>query len=162
LRLTGAAKVEPSQPCDARDGIPSHVAFFTERTGLLLCQHRILSSRLIARTADAGLNYERLTDNRAASGLDGDGTMQDFLVAGSEYAWALFDNDECDEGQLRVSDSQGQLFVRLPCLERKLGVDEILGVAFTDERRGVMLAVGDNVPLMLQTKDSGATWTPLP
>ena len=155
-----AADAEYAQPCDARDGVPSKVAFFTERTGLLLCEHRILTSRLIARTTDGGLNYERLTDDRSASGLDGDGTIQDFVVAGSENVWALFDDQECAEGQLRISDSQGQFFTRLPCLDGKLGVEKILGVTFTDARRGVMLAVGGNQPLMFETKDSGETWTP--
>ena len=86
-RLTPATEAAVPSPCQAADGVPSRVAFFTEVTGLVLCEHRILTSRLIARTTDAGANFERLIDSRQGSGLDGEGTIEDLEVAGEENVW---------------------------------------------------------------------------
>jgi len=161
LRLVAQPVPAAEGTCDAQDGTPTNVAFFDDEIGLLLCEQRITSDRLIARTVNAAESFERLTDSRPASGLDGSGEILDLDVAGESNAWTLFSADEeCPEGQLRASDSQGQFWDRLPCLPRSANVQQILDVAFADPDQWIMLAISDNQPLMLVTKDGGDSWNP--
>ena len=67
------------------------------------------------------------------------------------------------EGQLRFSDSQGQVFDVLPCLEGSLDVDEILSVSFTDRKAGRdARRRATTSRSCCETNDAGETWTPLP
>ena len=156
--VKGAA---PTMPCDARDGAPSQVGFFTAELGLLLCQQQITGERLIARTTSAGESFERLVDSRPGSGLDGEGEVLALEVIGEKTAWTLFSAEgECKEGQLRRSDSQGAIWDRLPCPSESVGVDLVLDVAFTTQDDGVLLGVKNGNVAMFATKDGGTTWTP--
>jgi len=150
-------------PCDARDGTPSQVAFFSAKLGLLLCENTVTSERLIARTTSAGEAFERLTDNSPGSGLDGAGRVLALDVIGDETAWVLFSAEgECKEGQLRRSDSQGAVWDRLPCPSESVRIDLALDVAFTSRDEGVLLGVNNGDVAMFATDDGGTTWTPSP
>lgn len=160
LRLRPIGGIEPIQPCDAADGVPQQVAFWSESTGVLLCQNSVIGSRLLARTTNSGTNFERLTDDRPSLGLDGVEPITDLDVVGNETVFALFEGgSDCREGQLRVSDSQGALFESLPCASDSVDVDRVIDVAFTSERDGVLLGVSDRAAVMLVTDDGGATWS---
>lgn len=152
--------IKPIQPCDVADGVPDHIAFWNDSTGLLFCENDVVGSRLIARTTNAGSNFERLADNRPSSGLDGGGSVTDMDVAGTETVWLVVaDGGECAEGQLRTSDSQGAVFDRLPCPSESVTVDDVIDVAFSSSTKGVMLGLVDREPAMFTTTDGGATWT---
>lgn len=160
LRLRPAPDLKPTQPCDASDGVPDQIAFWTDTNGLLFCENDVVGSRLVARTTNGGKNFERLADNRPTSGLDGGGSVLDMDVAGTETVWVQLSAEAgCSEGQLRMSDSQGAVFDRLPCPSRSVKIDEVLDVAFTTETDGVMLALLDRAPVMYVTNDGGASWS---
>ena len=116
--------------------------------------------RLLARTRNAGRNWERWTDARGITGLDGPGPIIDLdVVAGpTDVIWTLFEGGECPEGQLRRS--VGRSFDRLRCPSETVAVDTVLAVAFTTPRRGSMLGLADGEPVLAQTRDGGSTWTP--
>ncbi len=117
-------------------------------------------SRLVARTINQGVNFERLADARPTTGLDGGGSVLDMDFAGTETVWLQFTEDTaCAEGQLRVSDSQGSVFDRLPCPSKSARVDTMLDAVFTTERSGVMLGLVDREPVMFTTDDGGASWS---
>jgi hypothetical protein len=160
LRLRPIPGVSPIQPCDALDGVPDQIAFWNDTTGLLFCENDVVGSRLVARTTNQGKNFERLADNRPATGLDGGGSMLDMDVAGTERVWLQITPEAgCPEGQIRVSDSQGAIFRRLPCPSRSVDISEVLDIAFTNESDGVMLGLLDREPVMYVTKNGGASWT---
>ena len=159
LRLRPVNGISPIQPCDASDGVPDQIGFWNDTTGLLFCENDVVGSRLVARTTNQGKNFERLADDRPATGLDGGGSVLDMDVAGSETVWLQITSEAgCSEGQLRVSDSQGAVFDRLPCPSKSVDINDVLDVAFTSETNGVMLALLDREPVMYVTKDGGASW----
>ena len=159
FRLVPLARVRPDAPCDFRDGPPSHVAFYDEQVGLLLCQQQATDGRLIARTTTAGAGFERLLDGRPGFGLDGAGPIVDLDVAGNSSAWLQFPADaDCAAGQLRRSDSQGGVWERLPCAARRAPYDKILDVAFASKRVGLMLATKDGALVVVETTDGGSSW----
>ncbi len=93
-------RITPIQPCDVADGVPDHIAFWTESTGLLYCENDVISTRLMTRTTNAGRNFERLADNRPDYGLDGGGSVIDMDVSGDETVWLQFTGErDCDEGR---------------------------------------------------------------
>ena len=160
-RLQPIKRIKPIQPCDVADGVPDHIAFWTESTGLLYCENDVISTRLMTRTTNAGRNFERLADNRPDYGLDGGGSVIDMDVSGDETVWLQFTGErDCDEGQLRISDSQGAVFDRLPCPSESVTIDEVLDVAFSSKTDGVMLGLVDREPAMFVTDDGGTTWSP--
>jgi hypothetical protein len=153
---------DTSAACDAGDGPPTLVAFATPRRGLLLCQQISGDGRLLARTANSGRDWERWTDARQVTGLDGPGPIVDLdVVRGpSDVIWTLFDGGECPEGQLRRS--VGRSFDRLRCPSETVAVDRVLAVAFTTPRRGFLLGLVGGEPLLAQTRDGGSTWAATP
>lgn len=158
-QLAPDPKLTPIFPCDARDGSAAHVAFYSRDAGLLLCEQAVTDERLLARTTDGEI-FERLTDSRSATGLDGEGPVLDLDVAGADSAWVLFPpSDECEVGQLRSSLDQGATWQRLPCLSVSADINLVLDVAFTSPEHGVMLAASGNQPLMFTTNDGGKTWS---
>jgi hypothetical protein len=160
LRVRPDSSVTPSRPCSASDGVPDQVAFWSSDRGLLLCQNTVISSLLVARTANAARSFEALADDRPQFGLDGSEGITELDVAGSDQAWALFEpGGACGEGQLRESDSQGATFTRLPCASKSIDVDEVLDVSFTSDTDGVLLGLLDRAPVMATTSDGGKTWT---
>ncbi|HEX5017603.1 MAG TPA: hypothetical protein VFX15_08460 [Actinomycetes bacterium] len=163
LRLKPIKSITPARPCSASDGVPNQVAFWTDKSGLLLCQNTVIDSRLLARTTN-GSTYEALTDDRPTLGLDGAEPVIDIDVAGTESVWAVFapGGGGCSEGQVRYSDSQGAVFSHPECPSRSVDIDEVLDVAFTSDQDGVMLALRDRQPVMATTDDAGDTWTEQP
>jgi len=160
LRLRPIPGVQPIQPCDASDGVPDQIAYWNDTTGLLFCENDVVGSRLMARTTNQGKNFERLADDRPLTGLDGGGSALDMDVAGTETVWLQLTAEAgCAEGQLRMSDSQGAIFDRLPCPSKSVTIDKVLDVAFTSETDGVMLGLVDRAPAMFVTKDGGASWS---
>lgn len=160
LRLRPVPGVTSIQPCDASDGVPDQIGYWTDTTGLLFCENDVVGSRLMARTTNQGKNFERLADDRPATGLDGGGSVLDMDVVGTETVWLQITPEAgCREGQLRVSDSQGAVFDRLPCPSKSVSIDEILDVAFTSETDGVLLGVLERAPVMYVTNDGGASWS---
>ena len=159
-RVRPIKSIEPIQPCDAGDGVPDQIGFWDDEVGLLFCENDVVGSRLVARTTNQGVNFERLADARPTTGLDGGGSVLDMDFAGSETVWLQFTQDAaCTEGQLRVSDSQGGVFDRLDCPSESVDVDEMLDAAFTSEQDGVMLGLVDREPVMFVTDDGGASWS---
>ncbi len=160
LRLRPVPGIEPIQPCDASDGVPDQIAYWNDTTGLLFCENDVVGSRLVARTTNGGENFERLADDSPLSGLDGGGSVLDMDVAGTETVWLQITAEAgCSEGQLRMSDSQGAVFTRLPCPSKSVEISEVLDVAFTSETDGVMLALLNREPVMYVTNDGGASWS---
>jgi hypothetical protein len=136
------------------------VAFWSEDVGLLLCQNNVIGSRLLARTTNAAASFEAIADDRPALGLAGNEAIIDLDVAGTESAWVLFaPGADCAEGQLRYSDSGGAQFDSLPCASESVDVDEVLDVAFTSDKDGIMVALRDRTPVMASTSDGGESWT---
>jgi hypothetical protein len=163
MRMRPVPGVQPIQPCAASDGVPDQIAFWTDTTGLLLCQNTVIGNRLLARTTNGGASFEALTDDRPELGLDGTEPITDLDVIGQTNAWVLFEPGAgCPEGQVRASTSQGAVFQRLPCPSKSVRVQEVLDVAFTSPKAGVMLALQDREALMLSTSDGGRTWKALP
>lgn len=159
-RLREVPSIEATQPCDAADGVPDQIGFWNDEVGLLFCENDVVGSRLVARTINQGANFERLADARPTTGLDGGGSVIDMDFAGTETVWLQFTEDTaCAEGQLRVSDSQGSVFDRLPCPSKSARVDTMLDAVFTTERSGVMLGLVDREPVMFTTDDGGASWS---
>jgi hypothetical protein len=160
-RVRPIKRVEPIQPCQIADGVPDHIAFWNDSTGLLYCENDVVGSRLIARTTNGGANFERLADDRPSTGLDGGGSVIDMDVIGEETVWLQFSSaSACPEGELRLSDSQGAVFDRLECPSKSVSVDEMLDAAFASETDGVMLGLVDREPAMFVTDDGGTTWSP--
>lgn len=158
-QLAPDPKLTPIFPCDARDGTAAHVAFYSKNAGLLLCEQAITDERLLARTTDGEI-FERLTDSRGATGLDGEGPVLDLDVAGADSAWVLFPpSEECAVGQLRTSADQGATWQRLTCLSNSADVNLVLDVAFTSPEHGILLAASGNQPLMFTSDDGGQTWS---
>ena len=89
-RVQPIKRITPIQPCDVADGVPDHIAFWTESTGLLYCENDVISTRLMTRTTNAGRNFKRLADNRPDYGLDGGGSVIDMDVSGDETVWLQF------------------------------------------------------------------------
>lgn len=145
--------------CDATDGVPTQVAAFSSRSVLLLCQQQTVQQRLLARSTTAGRNWDRLTDNRPLTGLNGSGTFTRMAVAGSVDVWLLLRDGPCAAGQVRRSTSAGQFFDALPCLGRADGVVRVLDVAPIGQTLGAALVVGtDGRVRVLTTRNSGQTW----
>lgn len=160
-RVRPINRIKPIQPCQIADGVPDHIAFWNDSTGLLYCENDVVGSRLIARTTNGGANFERLADDRPSYGLDGSGSVIDMDVTGEETVWLQFSSaSACPEGELRISDSQGAVFDRLECPSKSVSVDEMLDAAFSSETDGVMLGLVDREPAMFVTDDGGTTWSP--
>ncbi len=148
-----------TSPCDETDGTPTHVAAFTADFVLQLCQQGPSNGRLLARTVDGGVIWDRLTDNRVLTGLDGDGTFTRLEVAGVSSVWVLFVGGECSEGQLRRSANTGQSFERLPCPSKGANVAEVFDVAFSSATDGTLLGLDSaGEPVVLTSTDAGTTW----
>lgn len=159
-RVQPIKTIKPIQPCDAADGVPDQIAFWNTTTGLLYCENDVVGARLIARTTNEGANFERLADNRPSTGLDGGGSVVDVDVAGDETVWLQFTaGGDCNEGGLRISDSQGAVFDRLPCASESVTVTEVLDAAFSSPTDGVMLALVNREPALFVTDDGGTTWS---
>jgi hypothetical protein len=158
-RVRPITPIEPTQPCDAGDGVPDQIGFWDDQVGLLFCENEVVGSRLVARTTNQGVNFERLADERPTTGLDGGGSVLDMDLAGTETVWLQFAQDvACPEGQLRVSDSQGGVFDRLACPSDSVRIDEMLDAAFTSEQDGVLLGLVDREPVMFVSDDGGTSW----
>lgn len=160
LRLRPVPGTNPTQPCRAGDGGPTHVSFWDDTTGLVLCQNAVVGARLLARTTNAGESFERLTDDRPELGFDGPEPVLDLDVVGTTTVTALFGpGAECREGQLRTSTSGGASFRRMPCPSDSVEVDTALDVAFTSPRDAVLLGLRDRQPVLLASSDGGKTWS---
>ena len=150
-----------TSPCDATDGVPTQVAAYTPDFALQLCQQDVSDGRLLARTINGGVSWDRLTDNRPMTGLDGDGTFTRLEVAGDASVWALFEGGECPEGQLRSSTNGGSTFQRLPCPADNYPLATVFDFAFSSPTQGVLLGLDtSDQPVLLTTSDAGATWKP--
>ena len=159
-RVRPIESIKPTQPCDAGDGVPDQIGFWDDEVGLLFCENDVVGSRLVARTTNQGVNFERLADARPTTGLDGGGSVLDMDFAGTETVWLqLTEDPACAEGQLRVSDSQGAVFDRVACPSDSVRIDKMLDAAFTSEQDGVMLGLVDREPVMFVTDDGGASWS---
>ena len=163
FRLVKLPKITAATVCDAQDGVPTSIAFYTVSKGMMLCEQQTTQGRLIAYTPNAAATWERVADTSPTGGLDGAGPIQDLDVAGTKSAWVLFPAGvECNAGQLRHSTSLGSVWAREPCLPGSLHIDLILDVTFTSPTQGLMLATSNGAVTMLQTSDAGKTWTPQP
>ena len=148
-----------ASPCDATDGVPTEVAAYTPDYALQLCQQDVSDGRLLARTINGGLSWDRLTDNRPMTGLDGDGTFTRLEVAGDASVWVLFEGGECPEGQLRSSTNVGGNFQRLPCPADSAPLAKVFDIAFSSATEGMLLGLDTaDQPVLLTTRDAGATW----
>jgi hypothetical protein len=159
--VAGAALEEAAgttSVCDAVDGVPTLTAFVDDRQGLLLCEQTAVTGRLLARTFNGGEAWERLTDARPLTGLDGPGPVLDLDVTGAagEDVWTLFPSRVCPQGELRRSTNGGGSFERLPCPDQ---VDQVLGVGFSSAENGLLLGVVDDQPVVLATTDGGTSWS---
>jgi hypothetical protein len=135
----------------------------TPSRGVLLCQRLTEDGRLLARTLDAGRNWERWVDGRAVSGLDGRGPIIDLDAVGARggMMWTVFARGVCPEGQIRRST--GRVFDPLPCPSSdSVPVDTVLGVAFWSATQGYLLGLDGASPVLAVTSDGGATWSPVP
>jgi photosystem II stability/assembly factor-like uncharacterized protein len=148
--------------CDAVDGTPALTAFSSRRRGLLLCSQAAISGRLLARTFNGGASWERLTDGRPETGLDGVAPVVDLDLAGpqGQTVWVLLADEACPEGQLRRSADGGASFEQLPCPGDSTSLDAVLAVAFSAPTEGVLLGLADDAPVLLVTSDGGSTWIP--
>jgi hypothetical protein len=147
-------------PCDATDGVPTLVAAYSASTVLLLCQQGPSNGRLLARSVSGGQFWDRLTDNRPLTGLDGSGTFTRLRVAGTSDVWVVMQGAGCPEGEIRRSINSGQVFEPLPCPSSTADVSEVFDLAFSDADNGTLLGLdGNRAPVMLTTSDGGQTWT---
>lgn len=130
------------------------VAVAGENAAWLVCQHADGGGRLLLRTRDGGVTWQRLAGRRAETGLAGDGFVEQVgFVSGA--GWALIRGTRCETGDLRVSFDLGAHWVTRPCVD----VQRVLAVAFGDARRGVLLGVRGGAVVLLRTSDGGRSWS---
>ena len=145
-------------PCGQQAGPPALLAAVDDNYGLVLCQGASGEGRLLLRTTTGGQYWDRLTDARPTTGLDLTGSIRGLSFPSSGHGYALGDAAACPAGQLRESVDAGQTWAPLPCLP---GLTQVLSVAFSSDRDGLVLGRSGDVVTVLRTTDGGRTWGPI-
>lgn len=90
--------------------------------------------------------------------MDLNGRLLALSFPSSSHGYALGAASACPAGQLRESVDAGQTWVPLPCLP---GLTQVLSVAFSSDREGLVLGRSGDIVTVLKTTDSGRTWGPI-
>jgi hypothetical protein len=163
LLLKPVHGLSQNQPCSGADGVPVDIAFWNDQHGVVFCQNTVIDARLLLLTHNGGAAFERVNDESGDFGFAGKDPVTDIDVAGKDRVWALFaPGGGCAEGQLRVSDSQGSTFDTQPCPSDSAPVDDVLDVAFSSAKDGVLLGVQNRQAVVLVTNNGGDTWSARP